>query len=173
MFMHHIHLSLRFSPDFLPPIKGVSLVAQRVKHLLALQETGVQSETWVQSLGREDPLEKEMATHSSILAWKIPWKEKPSRLHSLWAAKESDMTKWLHFDFFERFIKEPMGPFKLISISNVYFISISKKENDGINCTCRWYDSVQFSCSVVSDSLQPHELQPPGLPVHHQLRLLM
>ena len=44
-----------------------SLVAQRVKHLPARQET------WVQSLGQEDPLEKEMATHSSTLAWKIPW----------------------------------------------------------------------------------------------------
>ena len=39
-------------------------------------------ETWVQSLGREDPLEKEMATHSSILAWRIPWMKEPSRLHS-------------------------------------------------------------------------------------------
>ena len=42
-----------------------------VKNLLAVQET------WVQSLGREDPLEKEMVTHSSILAWRIPWTEKP------------------------------------------------------------------------------------------------
>ena len=40
-------------------------------------------ETWVQSLGREDPLEKEMATHSSTLAWKIPWTDEPSRLHSM------------------------------------------------------------------------------------------
>ena len=40
-------------------------------------------ETWVQSLGWEDPLEKEMATHSSILAWKIPWMEKPDRLQSI------------------------------------------------------------------------------------------
>ena len=40
-------------------------------------------ETWVQSLGREDPLEKEMATHSSILAWKIPWTEEPGRLQSM------------------------------------------------------------------------------------------
>ena len=46
---------------------GVSLVAQIVKSLPAMQET------WVQSLGWEDPLEKEMATHSSILAWTIPW----------------------------------------------------------------------------------------------------
>ena len=40
-------------------------------------------ETWVQSLGQEDPLEKEMATHSSTLAWKIPWTEKPGRLQSM------------------------------------------------------------------------------------------
>ena len=40
-------------------------------------------ETWVQFLGREDPLEKEMATHSSILAWKIPWTEEPGRLQSM------------------------------------------------------------------------------------------
>ena len=46
--------------------KGASLVAQRVKCLPAMQET------WVRSLGQEDPLEKEMATHSSTLAWKIP-----------------------------------------------------------------------------------------------------
>ena len=40
-------------------------------------------ETWVQSLGREDPLEKEMVTHSSILAWRIPWTEEPGRLYNL------------------------------------------------------------------------------------------
>ena len=40
-------------------------------------------ETWIQSLGQEDPLEKEMATHSSTLAWKIPWMEEPKRLQSM------------------------------------------------------------------------------------------
>ena len=40
-------------------------------------------ETWVQSLGQEDPLEKEMATHSSTLAWKIPWREERGRLQSM------------------------------------------------------------------------------------------
>ena len=54
-----------------------SLVAQMVKRLLTMRETQVQS------LGQEDPLEKEMATHSSTLAWKIPWTEKPGRLHSM------------------------------------------------------------------------------------------
>ena len=44
---------------------------------LSMQET---QEMWVQSLGQEDPLEKEMGTHSSILAWKIPWTEEPGRL---------------------------------------------------------------------------------------------
>ena len=48
-----------------------------VKRLPAMRET------WVQSLGWEDPLEKEMATHSSILAWKIPWTEEPGRLQSM------------------------------------------------------------------------------------------
>ena len=51
-----------------------SLVAQMVKNLPAMQET------WIPSLGREDPLEKEMATHSSILAWEIPWMEEPDRV---------------------------------------------------------------------------------------------
>ena len=54
-----------------------SLVAQRLKRLPAMQET------WVRSLGREDPLEKEMATHSSILAWRIPWMEDPGGLQSM------------------------------------------------------------------------------------------
>ncbi|CAI9154435.1 unnamed protein product [Rangifer tarandus platyrhynchus] len=56
---------------------GAFPVAQRVKRLPTMRET------WVRSLGREDPLEKEMATHSSILAWKIPWTEKPGRLQSM------------------------------------------------------------------------------------------
>ena len=56
---------------------GSSLVGQLVRNLPAMQETQVQS------LGREDPLEKEMETHSSILAWKIPRTEEPGRLQSM------------------------------------------------------------------------------------------
>ena len=52
-------------------------MAQRVKRLPAMQET------WVRSLSQEDPLEKEMATHYSTLAWKITWTEKPGRLQSM------------------------------------------------------------------------------------------
>ena len=54
-------------------------------------------ETRVRSLGWEDPLEKEMATHSSSLTWKIPWTEEPGRLHSPWGHEESDTTEQLHF----------------------------------------------------------------------------
>ena len=52
-------------------------MAQTVKHLPAMWET------WVRSPGREDPLEKEMATHSGILAWKMPWTEESGRLQSM------------------------------------------------------------------------------------------
>ena len=62
---------------FISDFKMTSLVAQMVKCLPAM------SETWVQSLSQEDPLEKEMATHSSTFAWKIPWTEEPGRLQSM------------------------------------------------------------------------------------------
>ena len=58
-----------------------SLVAQRLKRLPAMRET------WVRSLGREDTLEKELATRSSILAWRIPWMEEPGGLYT-------DLERW-------------------------------------------------------------------------------
>ena len=63
-----------------------SLVASTVKHLPTIQET----------LGQEDLLEKEMATHSSIIAWKVTWMEEPGRLQSM-GLQESDTTERLHF----------------------------------------------------------------------------
>ena len=62
-------------PVYTPPS---SLVAQRLKRLPGMQETRV----W--SLGLEDPLENKMATHSSILAWEIPWTEEPGGLQFMW-----------------------------------------------------------------------------------------
>ena len=71
-------------------------MAQMVKHLPAMQET------WVRSQGREDPLEKETATHSSILAWRIPWTEEPGGLQSI-RSKELYTTERVHFlSFFNR-----------------------------------------------------------------------
>ena len=83
-YFHNLYFSPP-SPPTLSPNKytllkchRASLVAQMVKCLPAMLET------WVWSLGWEDPLEKEMSTYSSILAWKIPWMEEPGRLQSTW-----------------------------------------------------------------------------------------
>ena len=59
------------------------LVAQMVKNMLSMQET------WVQFLGQKNPVEKGMATHSSILAWRIPWTEEPGGLQSMWLQRVS------------------------------------------------------------------------------------
>ena len=63
-----------------------------VKHLSTIWETQIRS------LGQEDPLEKEMETHSSTIAWKIQWTEEPGGLHSM-GVTESDTTERLHFHF--------------------------------------------------------------------------
>ena len=76
-------------------------MAQRLKRLPAMWVT------WVQSLGREDTLEKETATHPSILAWRIPWMEEPDGL-SPWGRKELDMTEWLHFTLVIMILVEDM-----------------------------------------------------------------
>ena len=69
-----------------------SLVAQMVKNLPAMQKT------WVQSLRQKDPLEKEMATHSSILAWRIPWTKKPGGLQSMGSQSQTRLS-YYHFHF--------------------------------------------------------------------------
>ena len=79
-----------------------SLVAQTVKRLPAMQVT------WVRSLGWEDPLEKEMATYSSILAWKIPWTEEPDRLQSMRSQRVAqDWATSLSFTFYENLVPWP------------------------------------------------------------------
>ena len=67
---------------------GTSLVAQMVKHLPTMQETQIQS------LGQEDLLEKEMATHSSILAWRIPWTVEPGRLQSVGSQSQTRLSNF-------------------------------------------------------------------------------
>ena len=77
-FIHScICSSVHLTKGILTYLTLASLVAQTVKHLSTMQKTQVRS------LGREDPLEKEMATHSSMLAWKIPWAEELGRLQSM------------------------------------------------------------------------------------------
>ena len=76
-------------------------MAQMVKHLSTMRETRVRS------LDQEDPLEKEMAIHSSTIAWKIPWTEESGRLQS-WGHKELDTTERIYFNGKSQFIgKDP------------------------------------------------------------------
>ena len=84
-------LNLATRKLMLTMMKGASLVAQTVKNLLAMKVT------WVWSLGWENPLEKGMATHFSVLAWRIPWTEEPVAHvgYSPWGHKELDTTEWL------------------------------------------------------------------------------
>ena len=73
----------------LPPSRHwASLVVHMVKNLPTMQDT------WVRCLGQEDPLEKGMTSHSSVLAWRIPWTEE-SGSYSPWVCRESDTTEWL------------------------------------------------------------------------------
>ena len=83
-FFFWSHFTLKNNLVGFKLLSGDSLVAQLVKNLPAMQET-------IRFLGREDALEKETATHSSILAWRIPWTEEPGKLQSM-GSKESNAT---------------------------------------------------------------------------------
>ena len=87
---------------------GTSLVAQMVKRLSTMRETRVRS------LGQEDPLEKEMAIHSSTIAWKIPWTEEPSRLRSMGSQSQ---TRLSDFTFTVFFFKQPLDYQDLKTVS--------------------------------------------------------
>ena len=80
------HRILSLKLDTWQPVNKTLLVAQMAKNLPEMWET------WVRSLHREDPLEEGMATHSSVLAWRIPWTEESGRLQSM-GSPESDMTE--------------------------------------------------------------------------------
>ena len=103
-----------------------SLVAQTVKNLPAMWET------WVRSLGWEDPLEKGMAIHSSILAWRIPWTEEPGGLYSPWGRKESDTTEPLSLSFVCMYVCEASQVVQVVKNlpANVGDISNKRRELD-------------------------------------------
>ena len=95
-------------------------MAQTVKHLLITRETGIRS------LGQEDPLEKEMATHSSTLAWKVPWTEEPGRLHTVHRAAKS-WTRLSDFTFtFKFLLKKNKSVYLLASVCQLPFSAADK-----------------------------------------------
>ena len=89
------------------------LMAEIVKDPSAMQET------WAPTLCWEDPLEKEMATYSSILVWRIPWTEEPNRLQSYspWDCRESDTTKQLSLHFtYKQYIFKHCSPYTCLFV---------------------------------------------------------
>ena len=96
-----------------------SLVAQTVKSLPVMQET------WVRSLGQEDPLEKEMATHSSILAWEIPWMEELGWQQSM-GHKESDMTEGFHFQLVSQLYHKSHKFIDSLEIESLFILYLLK-----------------------------------------------
>ena len=139
-----------------------SLVAQMVKNLLAIQET------WVLFLGWEDPLQKEMAIHSTILFWRIPWTEEPGELQSMGCHKESDTTEKLTFRvcvwvcvwfFSSLFQKDWSSPLNVKGI--FYCIDFVRKYTPSTGCC-----SVTKSCPTLCN---PIDCSMPGFPVLHYL----
>ena len=95
LYLHKLYKLIHKLYTYSIYVLEASLVAQLVKNSPVMQETW---ETWVRSLGWEDPLEKGMATHSSILAWRIPWTGSLAG-YSPWVCKESDMTEKLSLSY--------------------------------------------------------------------------
>ena len=135
-------------------IKRASLVAQRLKHLPPMRET------WVRSLGWEDPLEKEMAIHSSILAWRIPWMEKPSRLQSTELQRVghdwSDLAAAVAYDKMA-LISKAYNRFQWNSFQKQLTLINLAKSFETNNKQMKW----SVSCSVMFDYLPPHGLYSP------------
>ena len=127
----------------------IFLVPRLVKNLLALQETQILF------LGRDNALEKEMASHSSILAWRAPWTEEPGRLQFMGLER-------VRYDWETNF---QLSLFKLPDLTNQAWKQYSKvntkEEVTGLVVTCTM---LLLNCSVTSDSFQPHELQHTRLP---------
>ena len=132
-----------------------SLVAQKLKPLPAMWET------WVRSLGQEDPLEKEMATHSSILAWRIPWTEEPGGLQSTGSQRVGhDWATSLHFSNYHKLRETKEGD--VTKCHGGSWIG-SGNRNDVSRKGCAVLCCAQSL--VMSNSLWPPR-SPPGSSVH-------
>ena len=159
-------------------------MAQRLKRLPGMRET------LVRSLGREDPLEKETATHSSTLAWRIPWRKEPGRLPSMgsqrvyhnWATSlhypYRCVQKYTVYQWCTTIIQQLMhaaAPAKSLQSCPTLCDPVDSSPRDSvvpeilqvrmlewvaISFSNAWKWKVKVSHSVVSDSSRPHELQP-------------
>ena len=124
-----------------------SLVTQKLKRLPLMRET------WVWSLGQEDPLEKEMATHSSILAWRIPWTEKPGGLQSMGSQRvrhnwetnthiyNNTCLKWFNFESptQDKSLNFTIYSFRSNTAGKTGFVRLNKKQYSILKTICSIY----------------------------------
>ena len=123
-------------------------MAQTVKHLPTMRET------WVRSLGWEDPLEKEMATHSSTLAWRIPWMKEPGG-YSPWGRKESDTTERLHSPCMLGTTPERMWPRPLACMELEFHSGANLEAPQDFHLTSSWLRNTSNQLS--SFDQQPYQ----------------
>ena len=132
--------------------------------------------TQVQSLGLEDPLEEGMATHSSVLAWRIPWTEEPGRLQSMGLQKLNTIEPLSSVQFSRSVMSDSLRPHESQPLNksnwkenNFIFVFQLSLGQDW--CFFLWYQFSQFSSvSQLCPTLcNPMNRSTPGLPVHHQL----
>ena len=118
-------------------------------------------ETRVRSLGREDPLEKEMATHSSILAWRIPWREEPGRLQSMGSQRvRHDWATSLSRTFFQKVRRHSSK--RVGKLWNGHFTEWEREFTKNKDCCC----SVAQLCLILCN---PMDCSAPGFPALHNL----
>ena len=121
------------------PQSGASLIAQSVKYLPAMQET------WVWSLGQEDPLEKDMATYFRIPAWRIPWAEEPGRLQSMGSKTVGQPLKWLTLsDWLGKASQKSSAVFSLRTIK-IFWLVLNRGWYLSHQGTIRSYNQVKIS----------------------------
>ena len=130
-------------------------------------------ETWTRSLGRENPLEKGMTIHSSILAWRIAWTEEPGRLQSMKSPRVGQDSETNTFTFTFTFMGGSQKQYVFQSYSNCVIVwtnfgtkllKLWLTRFRNFRLSKKWIGSFQFSlvhfsCSVMSDSLRPHKSQ--------------
>ena len=122
-------------------------------------------ETWVRSLGQEDPLEKEMATHSSILAWAIPWTEKLGGPSS-WRRKELDTTEWLHFLSFFHEGQTGEQWLETVLFIKLSWFSVVYLRNGDLLKNIKHFKSLFLGSDLIRDDVSYLPcLQPPPLPL--------
>ena len=112
-----------------------------VKNLPGMQETSVQS------LGRDDPLEKEIATHSSVLAWRIPWTKEPGRLQSMGSQRAGHSWKWLTHTIDSYYTHQKHPPPQVVRLYSRYWLSCL------IQFKARWKLQCVLCCAVLSCSV--------------------